>query len=299
MNSKITRYCLVSAVALTLSAPHFLSAATSSPSATVSPPPAFSPPPLGQTNHFSPTNLDQRMGQLDNQLDSVFANTFRNFGDWFGPNNLGSSIDLRDQKDKYVVRVYVPGSDTSKVNARVENNTLHVTAEGGKTRKNSSQSERYEQIVSLPGPVDASKMRIERKQNLVVINLPKAVGATAAASPTASPETSPFENNFAAFDQSIVNQMARMQSRMDQMFRDAFPDENGLTNDFGTMPLGSAVHVDNQKNQYVVHFYLPNKDLKNIDVKLENGQLRLTASESENEQKKTCAASNPAATSSS
>ncbi|MGH7935490.1 MAG: Hsp20/alpha crystallin family protein [Chthoniobacterales bacterium] len=162
MNLKITRCCLVSAVALTLSAPQFLSAATPSPTPSVSPSPAFSPTPLGSTNHFSPTNLDQRTDRLDNQLDSVFANTFRNFGDWFGSNNLGSSIDLRDQRDKYVVRVYVPGSDTSKVNARVENNTLHVTVEGGKTTKNSSQSERYEQIVSLPGPVDASKMRIER-----------------------------------------------------------------------------------------------------------------------------------------
>lgn len=225
------------------------------------------------------------MDQLDNQLDSVFANTFRNFGNWFGPNDLASSIDLRDQKNKYVVRVYVPGPDTSKVNARVENNILHVTAEGEKTSKNASQSERYEQVISLPGPVDASKMHIERKQNLVVINLPKASGATAAASPAAQPTASPTESNFADFDQSIVNQMARMQGRMDQMMADAFPQSNptrGLT----TMQVGSAVHVDNQKNKYVVHFYLPDKALKNVNVKLTNGQLRLTASESEDEKAK-------------
>ena len=49
--------------------------------------------------------------------------------------------------------------------------------------------------------------------------------------------------------------------------------------DSNSLQLGSAVHVDDQKNQYVVHFNLPDKDLKNVNVKLENGQLRLTASE--------------------
>lgn len=282
MKIKVIRSLIVFAAALAVAAPVSLSAATSSPTPSASPSPAFSQGSLGAAS----ANFDQKMDQLDNQLDSVFANTFRGFGNWFGPNDLGSSIDLRDQKNKYVVRVYVPGTDTSKVNARVENNTLHVTAEGEKNSKNASESERYEQIISLPGPVDASKMKIERKQNLVVINLPKAAGTTAAASPSANPNATPTANSVAAFDQSIVNQMARMQGRMDQIFADAFPNENGLTNGFTSVQLGSAVHVDNQKNKYVVRFYLPDKDLKNVNVKLENNRLRLTASENENEKAK-------------
>jgi HSP20 family molecular chaperone IbpA len=76
--------------------------------------------------------------------------------------------------------------------------------------------------------------------------------------------------------------MARMQVRMDQIFRDAFPADQNLTSGFNQ--LGSAMHIDNQKNKYVVRFYLPDNDLKNVDVKLENGnQLRLTASENQNE----------------
>lgn len=271
---------ILAAAAFALAAPVF--AATPSPSPTASASPTISPPSLGTSS----ADLNQRMEQLDNQLDSVFANTFRNFGNWFGTDQLGSSLDLRDQQNKYVVRVYVPGSDTSKVNARVENNVLHVTAEGEKTSKNASQSERYEQAITLPGPVDASKMHIERKQNLVVIDLPKASGAVAAASPAALPTASPMANNFADFDQSIVNQMARMQGRMDQMMVDAFPQTANLTNGLTSMQLGSAVHLDNEKNKYVVHFYLPDKNLKNVNVKLTNGQLRLTASENENEKAK-------------
>jgi HSP20 family molecular chaperone IbpA len=272
MKTKSIRYSIVSLLTLTLALPA-ISLAAPAPS------PANSPS-LGNSPN---TDLDRQMDQLDNRLDSVFANTFRNFGDWFGTNDFGSSIDLRDQKNKYVVRVYVPGSDTSKVNAKVENNVLHVTAQGEQQNKNASEAERYEQVISLPGPVDVSKMQIERKKNLVVINLPKS-GPETASAPIAKAAATPAAsaNNFAAFDQSVVDKMARMQGRMDQIFRDAFPADQNLTSGFNQ--LGSAMHIDNQKNKYVVRFYLPDNDLKNVDVKLENGnQLRLTASENQNE----------------
>ena len=97
------------------------------------------------------------MEQLDNQLDSVFADTFRDFGDTFNNSAFASSVDLRDQKDKYVVRVYVPGSDTFNISAKVEGDTLRITATGDRSTKNSTQSERYEQVVALPGSVQEQR----------------------------------------------------------------------------------------------------------------------------------------------
>ncbi len=269
MKTNTSPYLIISLVMSTLAAPVFLRAATPAPSPSATP------------------AARDRMEQLDQQLDDVFADTFRGFGNSFGTSALASSIDLREQKDKYIVRVYVPGADNSKVNARVEGDLLHVTAEGEKTSANSARSERYEQIISLPGPVQAGQMHLERKQNLVVISLPKAPGHVAAATPTAPPTALPAgADELAAFDQSIINQMARMQGRMEQMFRDAFPDEDSLTNGSPRLPLGSAVNLDNQKDQYVVRFYLPDKNLENVSVKLENGQLHLTASEDERDQTK-------------
>ncbi len=231
------------------------------------------------------------MQQLDNQLDSVFADTFRGFGNAFSNSAFASSIDLRDQKDKYVVRVYVPDADTSKVNAKVEGNTLQVTASGEEKTTNRSASAHYEQMITLQGPVQSDKMKIERKQNLVVIDLPKATGAQASSAPNASPGVSPFANNFAGVDQNIIQQMARMQRQMNQMFAQAFPaNESGLTNDFNSGDFGSAVHVDDLKDKYVVHFNLPDKDLQDVKVKLENGQLRLTASETAQQQSKDASA---------
>lgn len=235
MKPKIIRNLFVSAVAMTFATPVLLSAATPSPAptATVSPSP-------------TPPSLTQRMQQLDAQLDSVFANTFRGFGDSFARSAFAQSIDLRDQKDKYVVRVYVPDADTSKVEAKVEGNTLHVTASGEKNSPNSSASSRYEQMISLPGPVESARMHIERKPNLVIVSLPKAPGGntTAQASPASSPGA-------LAFDQNIIRQMARMQQQMNQMFANAFPDddETGLTTPGDDLQFGSAVHLDDLQDK--------------------------------------------------
>ena len=71
---------------------------------------------------------------------------------------------------------------------------------------------------------------------------------------------------------------------MEQIFRDAFP--NDLRSGWHTLQLNSAVHLDDQKDGYVVHFYLPDRDLKNVDVNLKNGELHLTASETEKSQQR-------------
>jgi HSP20 family molecular chaperone IbpA len=228
-------------------------------------------------------DVDLHMRQLDSQLDNIFTSTFRNFGNWFDQSMLSASIDLRDQKDKYVARVYLPGDEnTSKVDARVENGALHITAEGEQAKNGATAGERFEQVMSLPGPVQSDKMHIDRKENLVVITLPKAAGTnTAKTTASTMPSTSaaPIVTNW---DQSIVNEMARMQGRMDQIWQDAFP------NDFmrGSSPLnvGSAVNVEDAKDHYVVRFYLPDRDLENVNVKLNNGQLQLSAKQ-QNESK--------------
>jgi HSP20 family molecular chaperone IbpA len=223
------------------------------------------------------------MRQLDSQMDSIFTNTFRNFGNWFDQSELSASVDLRDQKDKYVARIYLPnGEDTSKVNASVENGALHITAEGEQAKNGSASTERFEQILSLPGPVQADKMHVDRKQNLVVVTVPKAPGAETA---KATSKTIPFANTSPVvtnWDQSIVNEMARMQGRMDQIWQDAFP--NDLMKGASPVNVGSAVNVDDQKDKYVVRFYLPDRNLENVNVKLDKGQLRLSAKE-QNEKK--------------
>ena len=240
---------------------------TPAPSATISP--TVAPLPTGSP--FAAVQL--RLRDLESKLDNAFAESFRDFGTLFGPSAFGSSVDLREQKDKYVARIFPPNGDTSKVNAKIENGALDITIEG----KNASQN--YEQIISLPQPVRADEMKVERKQNFVVITIPKSTPAVAAASPEPTSEATAPSSAIAAtdWDQRMLDEMNRMQTRMDQVFRDAFPSD--LLNSANMLRLGSTVNVEDQKDKYVVHFTLPNRDLANLDVKFENGRLHVTAQE--------------------
>lgn len=218
-------------------------------------------------------------------MDRIFSESFGNLGNLFGSSGFGSSIDLREQKDKYVARVYVPSGDTSKVSATVENGALHVTTQSAETKNGATSSENSEEIVTLPQAVKADQLQLERKQNMVVITIPKMNAAVAAASPQpttplATATASPATGTLADWDQRMFDQMKRMQTRMDEVFHQAFP--NDLLNGSSMLRLGSTVKVDDEGDKYVVHFTLPKRDLNNANVKFENGRLTLTAHDEKN-----------------
>ena len=120
-------------------------------------------------------------------------------------------------------------------------------------------------------------MHIDKKGNLVVITVPKtlpsapAVAMNSSAPPAA---TSPSAAGTGDWDQTMFNQLARMQSGIDQAIHDVF--QNDPLTGASASHLGSAMNVDDQKDKYVVHFYLPNRNLSDVNVKFENGQIHLT-----------------------
>ena len=119
-------------------------------------------------------------------MNTIFADTFRSVGSWFGQSTRATSVDLREQNDKYIARLYVPRGDNSKVDAKVENGTLHITAQNEGTVNGKTETERYEQMITLPKPVQADKVKIEKNDDLVVITVPKSTTsapAVAAATP--------------------------------------------------------------------------------------------------------------------
>jgi HSP20 family molecular chaperone IbpA len=276
--SKFIRNTIGLTAAAALSWPLTVSAAgstTGNGSTGVNPAPAGS----------STTNFDKRLGDLESRMDSIFTDTFHHIGNWFEQSKFAASLNVRDEKNNYVVRLYLPNTDTSKVNATIDNNALHITSPGEQTEKGATEPQGYEEIIGLPGPVQADKMQIKRKQDLVVITLPK-TGSTVAAAPTGA--ASPTESSTSGIknlDQQIVDDMSRMETRMDQLFHDAFP--NGQTASSTNLQLGSAVNIDDQKTKYVVHFYLPDRNLSDVNVKYENGQLDLTAQEKQDAEEQT------------
>jgi HSP20 family molecular chaperone IbpA len=257
---------------------------TPTPSATATITPGNSP---ASTTLISPTpagspfaDVDVRLRDLEGKMDSIFADTFRNVGGWFNQGTRASSVDLREEKDKYIARLYVPAGDNAKVDAKVENGVLHITAQNSGTVNGKTENERYEQFITLGKPVNDNNVQVEKKNNVVVVTVPKASAsapavAAASATPAATATASPSESSTDWADQMLA-QMNQMQARLDQSIREVFQNDALSTS---TSQLGSAMNIEDQKDKYVVHFYLPDKNLSDVNVKFENNQLHLTASE--------------------
>ena len=96
--------------------------------------------------------------------------------------SFGSTVNVDNKKDKYVVHFYLPDRDFSNVKAVVDGNQLQLTAKNESkketTDKTGSSAEfsadEYSQIITLPGPIQADKMKIDRKESTVTVILPKA-----------------------------------------------------------------------------------------------------------------------------
>ncbi len=75
----------------------------------------------------------------------------------------------------------------------------------------------------------------------------------------------------------MLSNMNQMQAKLSQSVRDVF--QNDLSIGASNSLLGSAMNIEDQSEKYVVHFYLPDKNLSDVNVKFENNQLHLTAQE--------------------
>jgi HSP20 family molecular chaperone IbpA len=189
---KIGILCGSIAAALSLSP---ASAATPAPDSTKGQPPAAEKKsPDATTNETWSDRIFDEFQGMERRMDQIFNDAVRGMNQrttWIGEPGFSSSVKLSEDHGNYVVRVALPDRDLSNVTATVENNkTLRITAKEEKKEAPTSASkqgdknapapgnttyklERYEQILSLPGPVNAAKMQIDRSGSTVTITLPK------------------------------------------------------------------------------------------------------------------------------
>jgi HSP20 family molecular chaperone IbpA len=152
-------------------------------------------------------NLQDRMDQL---FSDAWNETGPEIGQGFQP-GFASSVKLSDEGGNYIVRLSLPERDAKNVEAHVDSgNVLRIVANeehnlGPNTTAKPSANQpsknppaentpsnkvtpgntpiaperglemsRYEQLITLPGSVDASKMKVDRQGTTVTITLPKA-----------------------------------------------------------------------------------------------------------------------------
>jgi len=99
---------------------------------------------------------------------------------WLDRSSFDSAYDLQDEAELYVVRVYMPqrSMEHVKVSVREQNLIIDAVAEECCLMENGNMMmqhmSHYSQSISLPGPVDANRVEIERKKGMLLIRIPKA-----------------------------------------------------------------------------------------------------------------------------
>ena len=137
-------------------------------------------------DNWNPFNEMQKM---KDRMDHLFANSmglFRNSKNYKGllQNEIVSpEIDLKEDEDKYTLRIDMPGMDKSKINISLNDRILTIAGNRdvqNKETKNNQMivQERYQgefkRSFSLPGPVAEEKLKAEYKDGVLTITLPKA-----------------------------------------------------------------------------------------------------------------------------
>jgi HSP20 family protein len=127
-----------------------------------------------------------RMDRMQREMDRIFEEQFKEFRltpahrGFFDLPRFGSSVDIKEEGDNYVVRAYLPGRDTNNVNVTAEERTVKIEAKAEKTDNKDgggavvSRNSHYAQLLTLPGPVIPDKMQVDRKEGMLIVRLPKA-----------------------------------------------------------------------------------------------------------------------------
>lgn len=164
--------------------------ASSSSSATAATPPETrkdAPPPFFHRDRDIMNGMDRMRRDMDRIFEDAFSSfkLLPGYSGWFDEYRFASSYEIKEEGGNYVVRAYLPDRNMDNVAVNVEGQILHIDAQAedsqaapkkgdvpGKAEK--VHRAQYTQRVTLPGPVDALKMKVERKEHMLVVTLPKA-----------------------------------------------------------------------------------------------------------------------------
>lgn len=134
-------------------------------------------------------DMQMQMNKMQAQMDKMFNNMSSEFrgepqsSAWPENSSYSLSLNVQDLKNRYVVSAFLPDTKVSDVHVKLENKqTLQVSVSNEQNQssenKNATTSVsewgQYQQLIQLPSPVNASEMKIVRKEHELLITLPKA-----------------------------------------------------------------------------------------------------------------------------
>ena len=162
-------------------------AADPAPSASVVAPPKQKTPDPFDHDFFDSWDPFREMRSLQAEMDEMFRRSISRFRESHRMNiftddaGYSLSLDVRDLKDRFEVRTFLPDAKAADAKVNLKGNRLEVqvthrqTAQGNKNEPDTvTEWGRYTQSVELAGNLKSDQMKVEHKDHELLITIPKA-----------------------------------------------------------------------------------------------------------------------------
>jgi HSP20 family molecular chaperone IbpA len=214
-----------------------------------------------------------KMKQWQDQMSDKFRDTWQGWRGKKGGDSIGAaSVDLREQKESYTVRLNLPERDLDKVDIKLDGDSLHIAAPAER------KAGGYKQTITLSDVAPDAKLVIDRrpKDNLIVVTVPKSSGSIEKAPSLSLPD--PSLAPLAEWDSDIFARMEKMRREMDRIFDESFKEFRSEHKGIFDRPrFGSSLDVQEEGGNYVVRAYLPDRNMENVNVTVEGQTLKIEA----------------------
>jgi len=124
------------------------------------------------------------LNQLHGDMDHLFDKRLGSYGEDNGQlatSDWVPAVDIREEKNRYVIHADVPGVDPKDIDVRMENGVLSIKGERlAETRNEREGYKRVERVrgsffrrFSMPDTVDADRVSAKSKDGVLEIVIPK------------------------------------------------------------------------------------------------------------------------------
>jgi len=131
----------------------------------------------------------QEMQNMQDRINSMFGDAFGRFsqhprfGSVFDSQSFTPKIDIRDEGNRFVIKIDLPGADSSNVDVTCEQQQLKISGsidqlkeehQDGSLLRRERRSGHFSRTIALSEPVQADKMETRFDKGVMTVILPKA-----------------------------------------------------------------------------------------------------------------------------
>jgi len=130
----------------------------------------------------------REMRDLQAEMDQMFQRSILRFqlsplmDPFKNDTGYSLSLDVRELKDRYEVRVYLPDAKATDAKVKLDGNRLQVEVTNRPTASQQNTNSivqieawgHYTQVVELAGKLNSNQMKVEHKSHELLITIPKA-----------------------------------------------------------------------------------------------------------------------------